>query len=293
MTQAELKAKYAAILARDVWHDQHMVDYCVKKAAHIVELDNGDIVAIDRPSIRKDFCFGYSDSRYNTDDYDRANDMAHYASKSVDYFMSENLKDINADIESLEGRNSSRYVFCIGIPYSGQPKESQLKRVYTIDRYRDDESKHTPLTSENRSRIVAGMKYTRHFYNMDETYFNDDLRQVVSAINMKKHAGDLQTYVSWKYRTKEDITWVGGIHSMYFSLNRKFLLEPRLAVRWQINDRQSVNAGFGQHSKTESIITYFTHVYNPDGSYTTPNTNLGLSKAHHYVVVTNTASPGT
>jgi hypothetical protein len=101
---------------------------------------------------------------------------------------------------------------------------------------------------------------------------------------MKKHAGDLQTYVSWKYRTKEDITWVGGIHSMYFSLNRKFLLEPRLAVRWQINDRQSVNAGFGQHSKTESIITYFTHVYNPDGSYTTPNTNLGLSKAHHYVV---------
>lgn len=133
-------------------------------------------------------------------------------------------------------------------------------------------------------RIVAGMKYTEHFYNMDETYFNNDLRRVVSAIDMKKHAGDFQTWLSWKYRQTDGVTWVGGFRTMYFSLNRKLLFEPRLALRWQITSRQAINAGFGQHSKTESMITYFTNIHNNDGSYTTPNTDLGLSKARHFVL---------
>ena len=53
-----------------------------KKANHIVELENGDIVVIEKPTIKKDFCFGYSDSRYDTEDYDRANEMAAHARTS-------------------------------------------------------------------------------------------------------------------------------------------------------------------------------------------------------------------
>ena len=34
--QQALKARYAALLAAEVWKDQKMVDYCVKKTARIV-----------------------------------------------------------------------------------------------------------------------------------------------------------------------------------------------------------------------------------------------------------------
>lgn len=64
-TQKELKQKYADILAADVWHDdQEMIDFCLKEAGYIVELVNGDIIVIKKPKIKKDFCFGYSDSRF-------------------------------------------------------------------------------------------------------------------------------------------------------------------------------------------------------------------------------------
>lgn len=135
-----------------------------------------------------------------------------------------------------------------------------------------------------KHRVVLGLKYTSHFYDLNEDYMNEDYNRVEKIIDMHKNAGDLQSYVSWKYRMNDDITWVGGFHTMYFSLNKEFAIEPRLALKWQMSPKQAINAGFGQHSKTESIVTYFANVYEPNGSYTTPNKNLGISKARHFIL---------
>ena len=161
-TQKELKQRYAEILAADVWHnDQKMVDYCVKKAGYIVELENGDVVAIEKPSIEKNFCFGYSDSRYDTEDFDRANRMADHARKSVDYFLDQNLKGINATIEDLEKNGSGRWIYRIAVPYSGQPKDSQLKSIWHLDRW-DDRCQQFPLLEgENLQRVIEGYKVVR------------------------------------------------------------------------------------------------------------------------------------
>lgn len=135
-----------------------------------------------------------------------------------------------------------------------------------------------------RHRITTGIKFTRNFYDMKEESMDDELNRRETNIDMHENADDIQSYLTWKYRMSDDITWVGGLHTMYFSLNEKTLVEPRLAVRWQVNPRHSFNLGYGQHSKTESIIAYYTNVYNNDGSFTTPNSNLGLAQAHHYVL---------
>lgn len=135
-----------------------------------------------------------------------------------------------------------------------------------------------------RNRIILGLKITRHIYDLNEYYFNEDKNRFETGIDLNKAAGDVQGYASWKYRQTDDITWVGGFHTTWFSLNRKMNLEPRLAFRWQISPKQALNAGFGMHSKIESIITYYSNVYQSDGSYTTPNKGLGLSKARHYVL---------
>lgn len=136
----------------------------------------------------------------------------------------------------------------------------------------------------SRHRVITGLKYTRHFYNMNERYLNEDYNRIETGIDMEKNAGDLQGYVSWKFKQTDNFTWVGGIHTLYFDLTKEFIAEPRLALKWQFTPKQAFNLGYGQHSKTESIITYYTNVYAPDGSYSTPNTGLGISKARHYVV---------
>ena len=55
MTQKELKVLYKTILENEVWNTADMVDYCIKKANYIVEIENGDIVVIEKPTIKKRF----------------------------------------------------------------------------------------------------------------------------------------------------------------------------------------------------------------------------------------------
>jgi hypothetical protein len=136
----------------------------------------------------------------------------------------------------------------------------------------------------SRNRLMIGAKYDHQFYNMYGNYFDHDLNRQVTSIDMKSDAGTFQSYVSWKYRLNDNITMVSGLHGTYFSLYKHFLVEPRLAIHWQLSEKQAFNIGYGMHSKTESIITYFTHVNLPDGSDLTPNTGLGLAKAQHYVM---------
>jgi hypothetical protein len=116
-----------------------------------------------------------------------------------------------------------------------------------------------------KNRIIVGVKHTQHFYNLYEYYSDEELNRFVTSLDMKENSGSLQSYVSWKYRMNDNFTFVGGLHSLYFHLNKEITIEPRAAIRWQIAPKHSLNAGFGIHSKIESIVTYFTRVALPEG----------------------------
>lgn len=165
MNQKELRAMYEEILINEVWHDdQQMVDYCMKKAAYIVELTNGDIVVIEKPSIIKDFCFGYRDSRYDTEDMDRAYEMASHAETSVDYFLSENLAQIDEQIARLENKEMSSLEFYLNTNYYSQPADSKLKSLNAYY-WHDERKKGTVLTGEDRDRVIEGYKAVREIFD--------------------------------------------------------------------------------------------------------------------------------
>jgi hypothetical protein len=136
----------------------------------------------------------------------------------------------------------------------------------------------------SQHRVIVGIKYTDHAYNLNEYYYDDDENRWIRPVDMKKSGGILQSYISWKYRLNNNLTFVGGLHSMYFSLNKDLVIEPRAALRWQMSQKQSLNFGYGSHSKAESIYAYYTLINLPNGNTFAPNTNLGLSKANHYIL---------
>lgn len=140
---------------------------------------------------------------------------------------------------------------------------------------------NTKLNSRNR--LVAGINFEEFFYDMSEHYYDSELGRNVTGIDLRRNAGLTQGYVSWKYRLNNNITLVSGLHGLYFSVNRELSLEPRLAMHWQVAPGHAFSAGFGIHSKVESIITYYTMLNRQDGSTQTPNRNLSLSKAAHVV----------
>ena len=106
--QTKLKQEYAALLP-DVWgKDKRMIDFCLKKADLLFKTSNGFIVEIEKPSIKKHFCFGYRLGDDGTE-YREANSAARQAEKDVDFFMTENLQELKRTIENLSKKDNDYY----------------------------------------------------------------------------------------------------------------------------------------------------------------------------------------
>lgn len=73
-----------------------------------------------------------------------------------------------------------------------------------------------------------------------------------------------------------------GLNSQVFTLNQNYTIEPRLGLKYQLNNKQSLGFGYGLHSRLEKLNFYFTKV--PLYPEEFPNKNLDFSKAHHYVL---------
>ena len=135
-----------------------------------------------------------------------------------------------------------------------------------------------------KNRLTTGVNYAHHNYSLYEYYLNEENNRWEKPMDMKSSAWTLQSFLSWKHRFNSDISMVGGLHGTYFSLHKGLWVEPRLALSWQLTPKQAINIGYGMHSKTESAIAYYTTITHPNGETSMPNTNLGLSKAQHFVL---------
>ena len=118
MLSKEMKEKVTALFTAAYGKDDKMIKYCVGKTLSAFDL-RGNTVVIDKCSVQTRFCFGYSDSRYDTEDFDRANNMAAYASRSQIYFLRENHKEAGY-ADRLCKLNDSRWKFYAYRHYSGE-----------------------------------------------------------------------------------------------------------------------------------------------------------------------------
>jgi len=93
-----------------------------------------------------------------------------------------------------------------------------------------------------------------------------------------------QPYVQATYRFNDKISLAPGVHFSYFDLNGASSLEPRLGFNWQLNGNQKLNLGYGLHSQTQTLFTYFLGTKQADGSLIETNKELGLTKSHQFVL---------
>lgn len=148
--QAALKAEYLDILARDVWpNDTKMIEFERRQIARIVRLECGGMVALEKPHIETNFCFGYSDSAYDTEDYDRANAMVGHALTHEEYFISENMRKIGEKIADLkEPGIYSRNGYCT------TPK-AHVIRALEWPRYGEELPEGAqPITEKDRAALI-------------------------------------------------------------------------------------------------------------------------------------------
>ena len=135
-----------------------------------------------------------------------------------------------------------------------------------------------------KNKIQIGTKYTLYNFNYNQNIYSIEEASMINVNNFKNNLSTINNHISWKHSFNEKIIFVAGLHNMNILSKNISTIEPRLSVNWNINKTNSVHAGYGTNSTTESVHNYFTKIPQYDGSYIEPNKNLGLLKAHHYVL---------
>lgn len=164
----------------------------------------------------------------------------------------------------------------------GQLMELRFKEDQQRTVYRFGTSFNTKLNS--RHSFKFGGNYSINTFSFKTKSFEHEAKEMITTIDKSGHAGLMQSFASWKFRITEDLTLVSGLHSMHFLLNHSHSIEPRAALKYKLNEKQSLSAGYGKHSKLEPLTLYFSNTNNPDGTITNLNRYLELSKAHHFVL---------
>jgi hypothetical protein len=88
----------------------------------------------------------------------------------------------------------------------------------------------------------------------------------------------------YNFKASDMITFVAGAGYQFIRYNNSSGIEPRLGIRWDISENQSLNAGFGMHSQMQPRMVYFVQTHQNNQTYSLTNTYLEFSKSRHYVL---------
>jgi hypothetical protein len=97
-----------------------------------------------------------------------------------------------------------------------------------------------------------------------------------------------QPYIQWKHKLNDEVSFVAGLHSQYFSLTNSWsIVEPRAGLTWRLPNNQGINFGLGMHSQIQSPYTYFyqfTDEGRPDAGFRQHNRNMDFTRSKHLVL---------
>lgn len=135
-----------------------------------------------------------------------------------------------------------------------------------------------------RHKIESGIILTELRYNMQADEWNFDNDVLANELMDQGRSSAFQAFTSWKYRISDEFTMVNGLHYLQFALNNNYSIEPRVAMKWQFTERESLDAAFGLHSSLEGMSTYMARNYEEGDPFTQPNKDLEITKAVHAVL---------
>jgi hypothetical protein len=142
------------------------------------------------------------------------------------------------------------------------------------------------LKASPKLRITSGMTYTREFADLIDTAKNENTFFTITDIN--DNFGLLQSHVQGEYAFNNKLKFNAGVHFQYLTFNKRFSVEPRAAIRYEVNPKLNFRLAYGLHSQKQQNNVYFFRllVDTLNLVYKETNNNLDFSKSHHVAVGT-------
>ncbi len=129
-----------------------------------------------------------------------------------------------------------------------------------------------------RNRFKIGLDATYHTFDLN----SEDFQTLRFSSGLGRGAL-WQPYVQFNSRLSSKLSADIGLHASVFGFNNTKSLEPRAALRYQLNEKNSLSLAYGLHSQIQLPQLYLAQTTD-EGS---DNQNLELTKAHHFVLAYN------
>lgn len=163
----------------------------------------------------------------------------------------------------------------------------------TLDAYYRSNDEHTRYSAavhlksklNIKNNIGAGIIADYNTIFLKDSVFNNFFDKFLILNNTDGSFGVYKAYGQYQRRFSEKFTAYSGLHILHTTLADEISAEPRISLEWNINNVNSLSAGYGRHSQLQPYSVYFMQYYNEfTGEYTRTNRNVKMTKADHYVI---------
>lgn len=156
-------------------------------------------------------------------------------------------------------------------------RENKTTRIYY--------SANTSFNTKINSKLFLKIGAIGELINLNLFYRDREFTPVWNQIwDFNDYTQLYQGYALAKYSFNDKLTLNAGLHSQYLALNGSTSVEPRVGLKYQINQKNTLSFGYGMHSQMQPTDVYFYRSLNSDGSYSQTNKNLGFTRSQQFVI---------
>ncbi|NJK97763.1 MAG: hypothetical protein HC905_25190 [Bacteroidales bacterium] len=223
-------------------------------------------------------------------------DSAQWLSDSdLRYFENENHKMAIAGLKHFylfPGNKTSIKTVVAGTYLSDEWTEGNLMRnyekfheYYNVFKYPSIRT-NIILNSKINTRNVlrAGLMFSPLGFDLFFREYNYDIGKYDTLVNQNGNSGMSQAFIQHKYRFSEKPKLTLGYTTFIFILMVILRLSHVWELRQKINDKLSLNFGFGMHSRAEAISAYMALIPQPGGEWSPINKNIEFGRAAHTII---------
>ena len=138
--------------------------------------------------------------------------------------------------------------------------------------------------------IKYGVNLDAYTYNMLDS-IRHDISDSTSAFKLRwdyeSEAPEFlaQAFVQWRYKINPRLVFNAGLHSQSFTFSNSISpVEPRLGMKFNLNETSVLAGGVGMHSQTQPMYIYTYHQLDGNGNKVYHNQNMDFSRSLHSVL---------
>jgi len=146
------------------------------------------------------------------------------------------------------------------------------------------------LNIKHRAGITSkiGIQIDQMGYDLNTRSFDYDSLRLVPRLTGKKTLDKgprlYQAYYQSSIQLNEKITLNPGFRFTYFDLSKSWSAEPRVGASYKLTDNDKISIGYGMHSRTQSLATYYLGSYVENKGYVETNKNIDFTRSHQFVL---------